>query len=59
MADDCIAIKSGKDLDGRAVNISSNNILVEHCHFTTGHGISIGRFAKESLRNIILITIFS
>lgn len=51
--DDCIAIKSGKDLDGRAVNISSNNILVEHCHFTTGHGISIGSEMSGNVTNVV------
>lgn len=27
-ADDCIAIKSGKDVDGRAVGIPTNNVTV-------------------------------
>src|SRR3972149_6717128 len=36
--DDCIAIKSGKDEDGRRVNKPSEDILVENCHFMYGHG---------------------
>ena len=42
-ADDCIAVKSGKDLDGRAVGMPTNNVLIENMWFGNGHGISIGR----------------
>ncbi len=45
--DDCIAIKSGKDLDGRAVGIPSSNLLIERCTFGPGHGVSIGRFEGQ------------
>ena len=36
--DDCIAIKSGRDTDGRRVNILSRNIVVQNCRFEAGHG---------------------
>ena len=36
--DDCIAIKSGKDEDGRRVNRPAENILIENCRFRYGHG---------------------
>ncbi len=36
--DDCIAIKSGRNADGRRVNIPSQNILVEKCTMRDGHG---------------------
>ncbi len=41
--DDCIAIKSGKDEDGRRVNRPSRDIVVEKCIFRDGHGgVSMG-----------------
>jgi polygalacturonase len=36
--DDCIAIKSGRNADGRRVNVPSTNILVENCEMRDGHG---------------------
>ena len=51
--DDCIAIKSGKDADGRAVNISSNNITVRNIEFGNGHGITIGSEMSGNVTNII------
>ncbi|MGI5229288.1 glycoside hydrolase family 28 protein [Actinoallomurus sp. CA-142502] len=36
--DDCIAIKSGRNADGRRVNVPSRNILVENCEMRDGHG---------------------
>jgi polygalacturonase len=41
--DDCIAIKAGRNADGRRVNVPSRNILVEDCEFRDGHGgVTIG-----------------
>ncbi|MEQ5807796.1 glycoside hydrolase family 28 protein [Alteromonas sp. NFXS44] len=36
--DDCIAIKSGRNADGRRINVPSQNILVEKCTMRDGHG---------------------
>lgn len=36
--DDCIAIKSGRDNDGRRVGIKSENIVIENCVMKDGHG---------------------
>jgi polygalacturonase len=36
--DDCIAIKSGRNADGRRVNVPSTHILIEDCDFRDGHG---------------------
>lgn len=36
--DDCIAIKSGRDNDGRRVRIKSENIVIEDCIMKDGHG---------------------
>lgn len=40
--DDCIAIKSGRDAEGRAVGIPTKNVLVENCHFRNGFGVAVG-----------------
>ncbi|HZB29659.1 MAG TPA: glycoside hydrolase family 28 protein [Streptosporangiaceae bacterium] len=36
--DDCIAIKAGRNADGRRVNVPSQNIVVDDCDFRDGHG---------------------
>ncbi|TDD26857.1 glycoside hydrolase family 28 protein [Kribbella turkmenica] len=52
--DDCIAIKSGRDADGRRVGRPSENILIENCRFGTGHGaVTIGSEASGGVRNVI------
>lgn len=51
--DDCIAVKSGKDEDGRRVNKSSENILIENCCFRYGHGgVSMGSEMSGGIRNV-------
>jgi exo-poly-alpha-galacturonosidase len=51
--DDCIAIKSGKDEDGRRVNRPAEDILVENCHFRYGHGgVSMGSEMSGGIRNV-------
>jgi polygalacturonase len=36
--DDCIAIKSGRNNDGRKWNIPSKNIIIRNCEMQSGHG---------------------
>ena len=36
--DDCIAIKSGRNNDGRKINIPSENIIIQDCEMKDGHG---------------------
>lgn len=36
--DDCIAIKSGRNADGRRVGVASSNIIVRNCEMKDGHG---------------------
>ncbi|MDE5813456.1 MAG: glycoside hydrolase family 88 protein, partial [Muribaculaceae bacterium] len=36
--DDCIAIKSGRNRDGRTRGIASENIIVRDCYMKNGHG---------------------
>ena len=51
--DDCIAIKSGRDSDGRRVNVPSQNVVVEHCDFASGHGgITIGSEMTGGIKNV-------
>ena len=46
--DDCIAIKSGRDEDGRFWNIPSENIIVRNCRMKDGHaGVAIGSEVTE------------
>ena len=51
--DDCIAIKSGKDADGRAVGIPTNNVTIRNMRFGKGHGISIGYEMSGNVTNVI------
>ncbi|HEY3559901.1 MAG TPA: glycoside hydrolase family 28 protein [Kribbella sp.] len=51
--DDCIAIKSGRDKDGRRVAKPSRNILIESCRFSAGHGaLTIGSEASGGVGNV-------
>ena len=36
--DDCIAVNSGRNADGRRINVPSQNILVRNCRMKEGHG---------------------
>lgn len=51
--DDCIAIKSGRNNDGRRVNIPSENIVVENCDMKDGHGgVVMGSEISAGVRNV-------
>lgn len=51
--DDCIAIKSGRNRDGRRVGVPSQNIIVRNCAMKDGHGgVSIGSEASGDVRNV-------
>lgn len=51
--DDCIAIKSGRDSDGRRVAIKSENIIVQDCKMYDGHGgVTIGSEISAGVRNV-------
>lgn len=36
--DDCIAVNSGRNADGRRLNVPSQNILIRNCRMKAGHG---------------------
>jgi len=51
--DDCIAIKSGRDTDGRRVNVPCENIIVRNCEMKNGHGgVVIGSEMSGGVRNV-------
>jgi polygalacturonase len=51
--DDCIAVKSGRDGDGRRVNIPSENIVIRDCTFQAGHGgVTMGSETSGGIRNV-------
>jgi polygalacturonase len=53
--DDCIAIKSGRNRDGRRVAIPSRNIIVRKCSMKDGHGgVTIGSEASGDVRNVFV-----
>ncbi|MCU4675311.1 glycoside hydrolase family 28 protein [Catenovulum sp. 2E275] len=57
--DDCIAIKSGKNTDGRRVDIPCQNIVIEDCQMKAGHGgVVIGSEVTGSVRNIFALRCF-
>ncbi|HEY5470095.1 MAG TPA: glycoside hydrolase family 28 protein [Bacteroidales bacterium] len=53
--DDCIAIKSGRNNDGRTWNIPSENIIVRGCSMENGHGgVVIGSEISGGYRNLFV-----
>jgi polygalacturonase len=51
--DDCIAIKSGRNADGRRLNAPSQNIVIQSCRMKDGHGgVTIGSEISGGVRNV-------
>ena len=51
--DDCIAIKSGRNRDGRERNMPSKNIIVRRCEMKNGHGgVVIGSEISGGCQNV-------
>ena len=50
--DDCIAIKSGKDREGREIGIACEDILIRNCRFISGFGVAIGSEMSGCVRNV-------
>ncbi|MBD8490594.1 glycoside hydrolase family 28 protein [Echinicola sp. CAU 1574] len=51
--DDCIAIKSGRNADGRRINIPSENIIIQNCKMADGHGgVVIGSEISGGVKNV-------
>ena len=53
--DDCIAIKSGRDDDGRRVGVASENIIIRNNIMKEGHGgVVIGSEISGDVRNVFV-----
>lgn len=53
--DDCIAIKSGRNADGRRISVPSENIVIRNCRMRDGHGgLVLGSEISGGARNIFL-----
>jgi unsaturated rhamnogalacturonyl hydrolase len=53
--DDCIAIKSGRNNDGRRIGVPSENIIVRRCQMKRGHGgVTIGSEISGGCRNVFV-----
>ncbi|XP_037046843.1 probable polygalacturonase [Bradysia coprophila] len=51
--DDDIAIKSGRNEDGRRVGVPSENIVIQNCTMADGHGgITLGSCISGGVRNV-------
>ena len=53
VGDDCIAIKSGRDKQGRRINRPTENVLIRNCHMHRGMGgVSIGSEQSAGVKNV-------
>ena len=53
--DDCIAIKSGRNNDGRRIGIPTENVVVRRCTMKDGHGgVTIGSEISGGCRNVFV-----
>lgn len=51
--DDCIAVKGGRNNDGRRWNIPTQNIIIRNCEMQNGHGgITMGSEITGGCRNL-------
>ena len=53
--DDCIAIKSGRNADGRRVGVPSQNLIIRNCTMRDGHGgVTVGSEISGSCSNVFV-----
>lgn len=52
--DDCIAVKSGRNEEGRKVGIPSENIRITNCRFNSGFGVAMGSEMSGGVRNVLV-----
>ena len=53
-ADDNVAIKAGRDYEGRRVAIPSENIVVRNCRFKGLHGVVIGSEMSAGVQHVFV-----
>lgn len=55
VGDDCITIKSGRDLQARKLNIPCENITITNCTMLSGHGgVVIGSEMSGSVKKVVI-----
>ncbi len=53
--DDCIAIKAGRNRDGRRVGAACENLVIQGCTMKDGHGgVTIGSEVSGNVRNVFV-----
>lgn len=53
--DDCIAVKSGRNHDGRRLHTPTENLVIENCTMKDGHGgVSLGSESSGGIRNVVI-----
>jgi unsaturated rhamnogalacturonyl hydrolase len=53
--DDCIAIKSGRNNDGRRIGVPTENVIIRRCTMKDGHGgVTIGSEISGGCRNVFV-----
>ena len=52
--DDNVAIKAGRDHEGRRTGITSENIIIRHCRFKGLHGVVIGSEMSAGVQNVFV-----
>lgn len=52
--DDCIAVKSGRDADGRRVGIPSGDIVISDCIFRYGFGVAMGSEMSGGIEDVLV-----
>ena len=53
--DDCIAIKSGRNADGRRINVPTQNVVIANCNMQDGHGgVVIGSEISGGVNNVFV-----
>jgi len=51
--DDCIAIKSGRNADGRRIHVPSQSFVIQGCHMKDGHGgVTVGSEISGGVHHI-------
>ncbi len=52
--DDNVAIKSGRDNDGWATGVPSENIIIRNCHFKGLHAVVLGSEMSAGVQNVFV-----
>lgn len=52
--DDNVAIKAGRDHEGRKMNRPSENIIIRNCHFKGLHAVVMGSEMSSGVRNVFV-----